>query len=76
MKEKPYRSILKSISWRTVGTIDTMVIAWLVTGKLNFAVTIGGVEVFTKMFLYFLHERIWNRVRLGKVGSSDIDYQI
>ncbi len=76
MREKPYRSIVKSISWRTVGTIDTMMIAWLVTGKLDFAVTIGGVELFTKMFLYYLHERTWNKIRFGRIDSSDIEYHI
>jgi uncharacterized membrane protein len=76
MREKPYRSVVKSISWRTVGTIDTMMIAWLVTGKLDFAVTIGGVELFTKMFLYYLHERTWNRIRFGRIDPADIEYHI
>jgi len=76
MREKPYRSVVKSISWRTVGTIDTMMIAWLVTGKLDFALTIGGVELFTKMFLYYLHERTWNRIKFGRIDQSDIEYQI
>ncbi|WP_163707089.1 DUF2061 domain-containing protein [Mangrovibacterium lignilyticum] len=76
MREKPYRSIVKSISWRTVGTIDTMMIAWLVTGQLEFAVTIGGVELFTKMFLYYMHERTWNRIKFGRIDDSDIEYQI
>lgn len=76
MKEKAYRSIVKSISWRTVGTMDTMMIAWLVTGKLDFAITIGGVELFTKMFLYFLHERTWNRIKFGRMSPSDIEYHI
>ena len=75
MKEKPYRSIVKAVSWRIVGTIDTILIAWLVTRKLEFAVTIGGVELFTKMILYYLHERTWNRIKFGK-ESSDIEYQI
>lgn len=75
MKEKPYRSIVKAVSWRVVGTIDTMMIAWLVTGKLGFAVTIGGVELFTKMILYYLHERAWNKIGFGK-ERSDVDYQI
>lgn len=76
MREKPYRSIVKSISWRTVGTIDTMLIAWLITGKLTLAVSIGGIEVFTKMVLYFFHERLWNRIKFGKIDASDIEYQI
>lgn len=76
MKEKAYRSVVKSVSWRTVGTLDTMLIAWLVTGQLEFAVTIGGVELFTKMLLYYLHERTWNKIKFGRVVSSDIEYQI
>ncbi|OYX28741.1 MAG: hypothetical protein B7Z06_00765 [Flavobacteriales bacterium 32-35-8] len=65
-KEKPIRSVVKSISWRIVGTIDTMIISWIVTGHLNTALLIGGVEVVTKMVLYFFHERIWNSIKWGK----------
>ena len=65
-KEKPIRSVVKSISWRIIGTIDTMIISWIVTGKLNTALLIGGVEVITKMVLYFFHERIWNSIKWGK----------
>ena len=53
------RHIGKTISWRIVGTLDTFILAWLVTGNWKTGLTIGGVEVFTKMILYFLHERIW-----------------
>lgn len=76
MKEKSFRSILKSVSWRTIGTIDTFLISFFVTGKLDFALTIGGIEVFTKMTLYYFHERTWNRINFGKVKDSDVDYQI
>lgn len=76
MAEKSYRSVIKSISWRTIGTIDTMVISYFITGKLALAISIGGVEVFTKMFLYFLHERTWNRISFGRVKEVESDYQI
>lgn len=76
MKEKSYRSIVKSISWRTVGTIDTIVISYIITGKPTLALSIGGVEVFTKMALYFFHERLWNRINFGKAKPNDIEYQI
>lgn len=76
MKEKSYRSIVKSISWRTIGTIDTILISFLITGKPTLALSIGGVEVFTKMGLYFLHERAWNRIGFGKTKSKEVDYQI
>lgn len=52
-------SLLKAISWRIVGTIDTIMISFILTGKISLAVSIGGVEVITKMALYYLHERAW-----------------
>jgi len=76
MKEKTYRSIAKTISWRTIGTIDTVLISWLVIGDLTWAMSIGGVELFTKMGLYFIHERTWNKIKFGKEEKHPIDYNI
>ena len=56
------RSLAKGISWRTVGTIDTMFVAYLITGVPMNALTIGGFEVFTKVGLFYVHERIWGKV--------------
>lgn len=64
--EKPIRSIVKSISWRVLGTIDTVLISWLITGELKTAFSIGAIELVTKMMLYFFHERIWNNIKWGK----------
>ncbi|MCK3684623.1 DUF2061 domain-containing protein [Maribellus sp. YY47] len=74
--ERKRRSIAKTLSWRTVGTIDTIIISWIVVGNLNFAVTIGGVELFTKMALYFLHERAWNKCNYGREKETPIEYEI
>jgi uncharacterized membrane protein len=60
-----YRHIAKTVSWRIIGTIDTMVLGFLITGDLTVALSIGGLEVFTKMILYFLHERIWYKIPFG-----------
>jgi uncharacterized membrane protein len=61
------RHILKTITWRMVGTIDTILLSWLITGNLETGVKIGGVEVITKMVLYYFHERLWYKyIRLGK----------
>lgn len=64
--ERSFRSIAKAISWRTVGTLDTIVISLILTGELVLACTIGSVEILTKMILYFFHERIWNSIKWGK----------
>jgi len=53
------RHLVKTITWRVIGTIDTIILSWLLTGSLKIGLSIGGVEVITKMVLYFLHERIW-----------------
>ena len=74
MQDKAYRSIVKTISWRTIGTLDTMLISYLITGSLGMAAAIGSIEVVTKMILYYFHERVWNKIKLGKVERQD--YQI
>ena len=60
------RSLIKSITWRIVASLDTFVIAWFVTGKSSWAGIIAMFEVLTKTFLYYIHERQWNKVRWGK----------
>ena len=59
------RHVAKTITWRLLGTIDTMIIGWFITGNPITGLKIGGVEVITKMFLYYFHERLWFRVNLG-----------
>tara|TARA_R110000803_G_scaffold112915_1_gene181348 strand:+ start:409 stop:615 length:207 start_codon:yes stop_codon:yes gene_type:complete len=53
------RHIAKTISWRIIGTLDTIVLSGIITGSWSTGLTIGGVEVITKMILYFFHERAW-----------------
>ena len=53
------RHIAKTISWRVIGTIDTIVLTGVITGSWTTGLAIGGVEVITKMVLYFFHERAW-----------------
>ena len=76
MKEKRYRSVLKAICWRLTGTIDTFVISYLVTGKFRFAMSISFFEIFTKITLYYLHERLWNRISTGRAANIKPDYEI
>jgi uncharacterized membrane protein len=65
------RHIAKTITWRLIGTIDTIILSWIITGNLAVGMTIGGVEVITKMILYFLHERVW--YKFSKFGVDDKD---
>lgn len=62
------RHIAKSITWRIVGTLDTMVLSWFITGNPITGLKIGLFEVVTKMALYYFHERVWYRINLSKSG--------
>jgi uncharacterized membrane protein len=67
MTKDKLRHILKTITWRIVGTIDTIVLSWIITGDFKLGLKIGGVEVITKMVLYYLHERVWYKyIKLGR----------
>jgi uncharacterized membrane protein len=83
--DKPIKSLIKAISWRVVGTIDTMIISYFITGKIMMAVSIGGVEVFSKTLLYYFHERIWahihrirrfNLLKSRKKNLEQIEYGV
>lgn len=65
------RSIMKALSWRATGTVDTIVISLVVTGSIKLAATIGFTEVVTKSLLYYFHERVWLRVPFGRAKPSD-----
>lgn len=64
------RSVVKGISWRAVGTLDTTILVFLFTGELVLAAGVGATELITKVFLYWLHERAWQRVRWGRIIPS------
>jgi uncharacterized membrane protein len=66
--DNPVKSVIKAVSWRIVGTIDTMVISYFITGKISFAVSIGSMEVFTKTVLYYFHERLWSHIHQFKLN--------
>lgn len=59
------RHIFKTITWRIVGTIDTILLGWLISGNPTIGLTVGGAELFTKMILYYLHERMWYNSDFG-----------
>lgn len=74
--DRPIRSLAKAVSWRVTGSIDTMLLSWLFTGDLRIAAAIGLTEVITKMVLYYVHERAWNRISLGRTGGLQPNYYL
>jgi len=67
LKKDPFfkRNLLKSISWRIVGSIDTMFLGWLISGRLSIGAKIGLTELLTKLIIYYFHERLWQKIRFG-----------
>ena len=60
------RSVLKAVTWRTLGTLDTFAISWFLTGKVEVAGLIAALEVITKIGWYYLHERVWASIAWGR----------
>lgn len=60
------RSLVKAVSWRIWGTIDTFVISYVVLGKAKLALAISSIEILTKILGYYVHERVWNKVKWGR----------
>jgi uncharacterized membrane protein len=65
-KEAHRRSFIKAVTWRITGSVDTFLLSWLVTGNVKMAGAISALEIITKIILYYLHERVWGKVRWGK----------
>ena len=59
------RTTVKTAVWRTIASLDTFLLAWFFTGNVATALSIGGLEIFSKLILYFLHERVWARLTIG-----------
>ena len=64
--ESHTRSILKAVSWRVLGTLDTFVISWILTGKVGLAGSIAALEFLTKIVWYYIHERAWASIAWGR----------
>ena len=59
------RHVFKAVTWRAIGTIDTLLLGWLISGSLEVGAAIGGLEMLTKTILYYAHERLWYNVSFG-----------
>lgn len=64
--DAPRRSMAKALSWRILATMITSAIVFLLTGKGNFAATVGLADTSVKFLVYFGHERLWNRIPFGR----------
>lgn len=72
--EHIHRSLIKSITWRIIAFLTTTIFVYIYTGDIKESLFIGFGANFVKMFLYYIHERIWNRIKFGRIQSPE--YQI
>ena len=71
-RESYGRSTIKTATWRILASLDTTALAWLFTGNVATAASIGGLEVATKLLLYFFHERAWSHIGYGLVAAPPL----
>ena len=72
--ETHFRSILKALSWRFGGTLITVIIVWVVLGKFDLAAKIGILDTVVKIGAFYFHERLWHRIKIGKI--EPVEYEI
>jgi len=64
--ESRIRAVVKTISWRISATLITVFLVYIFVGRIDIAAAVGGFEIVCKLIFYYFHERVWNRVRLGR----------
>jgi uncharacterized membrane protein len=76
MRETRKRSVVKSISWRVICIVVSILTSFVLTGKWDIAVAIGTVYNAITMILYYFHERTWNRVKWGHEENATVNSRI
>ena len=74
--ESHYRSLAKAVSYRVLGSAATAIIAFVFTHKPLLSLGVGAADMVTKVVLYYLHERIWERISLGRSKPAAPEYEI
>ena len=74
MRDSHSRSFVKGVSWRALGTIDTITLSYIVTGSISNSIKIGITEILTKIVLYYLHERVWENATKNKIDEPKPEY--
>ncbi|GAF76151.1 unnamed protein product, partial [marine sediment metagenome] len=71
--ESHYRSIVKAITWRAGGTVVTFAVAWILTGNISLSAGIGLLDTVIKIGAYYVHERLWIRVKFGRLKRPEYE---
>lgn len=67
------RSIVKALTWRTGGLLITVGVTWAVTGRPGLAALVGAGDTLVKLFAYYFHERLWLKVRYGRLCAPEYE---
>jgi uncharacterized membrane protein len=67
------RTLLKTVSWRVVATFTTAGVTFLLTGRLDFAISVGVVDSLVKFLIYYFHERLWSRSPFGQIRKPEYE---
>ena len=67
LRESHLRTMLKTLSWRIIATLTTIIITYIVTGSVDSAWKVGSAEFIAKMVIYYVHERIWQLAPRGYI---------
>ena len=71
--ETHLRSLVKAGSWRLGGLIVTLAVACAITRTWTIAATIGLADTLVKLVAFYVHERLWLRVKFGLRKPSDFE---
>ena len=74
--ESHYRSIVKAVSYRILGSSTTALIFYVLTGKGSLSIGAGALDMILKIGVYFIHERIWNHINFGRSTKPAPEYEI
>jgi adenylylsulfate kinase len=67
------RTFLKTVSWRVLASFTTTGVTFVLTGRLDLAISVGVADSVVKFFIYYLHERMWSRSRYGQIREPEYE---
>ena len=73
VKTSQKRHIAKTVTWRIVGTTDTIILSWIISGNPLSGLKIGFSEIITKMVLYYFHEIVWYKMDFGLENRKELN---
>ena len=72
-RDSHWRSLIKAVTWRAMGTIVTFCVAWVATGEVVFAAKIGLADTLLKIGVFYAYERVWDRISYGRSRPPEYD---